>query len=337
MKKASFKIKCIFVAVICAGLFFWGVYTAYTQSIFYSNEREKSIEISSEKELLHFLNNGQVCTDAVLTKDIELTEAHRSLGTADLPYKGNFNGRGYTISFTGTSAQSALFGVLASTAVVENLGLECYDAVETEENYSLLAEINYGSIKNIRNLFAGELTFKTAGVYSYICLENHGTVANIVSYVNPVNRSQDAKPVVYGSACAYNYGTLASAFAIIHEKEYPSRLDTEQQASVNRTYGVLYGKNFGSVSDLELPFFRSFVGGIYPVYTSDISHITVVEEKLFFTREHIKNVMNFDSLVWDLESFDFSRIEDVLERESNGEAVKDLYRQILVFRKEELS
>ena len=92
-------------------------------------------QIGTSSQLASFatlVNTGENTVNAVLTADIDLSQvisdaAWTSIGNNDIPYKGTFDGQGYTISgitYTATGQYNGLFGKLSEGAVVKNFTAE---------------------------------------------------------------------------------------------------------------------------------------------------------------------------------------------------------------------
>lgn len=99
-------------------------------------------QIGTSSQLASFatlVNTGENTVNAVLTADIDLSQvisdaAWTSIGNNDIPYKGTFDGQGYTISgitYTATGQYNGLFGKLSTGAVVKNFTAEGTMTVST--------------------------------------------------------------------------------------------------------------------------------------------------------------------------------------------------------------
>jgi hypothetical protein len=105
------------------------------------------LQIGTAADLANYakvINDGNTNTeisfiDAVLTADINLSEAivddsWTSIGNKNVPYKGKFDGHGYTISnitYTATGEYNGLFGKLSTDAVVKNFTAEGTMSIST--------------------------------------------------------------------------------------------------------------------------------------------------------------------------------------------------------------
>ena len=99
-------------------------------------------QLSTPVHLVNFaslVNSGTNDAKAVLTADIDLSQtitnnSWTSIGTNSVPYKGTFDGQGYTISgitYTATGQYNGLFGKLSTGAVVKNFTAEGTMTVST--------------------------------------------------------------------------------------------------------------------------------------------------------------------------------------------------------------
>lgn len=151
--------------------------------------------IGSEDELLWFasaVNGGQTDINAVLTKDIELSENWTPIGKSSQKYGGTFNGNGYTVSglkdSSGNGTYHGLFGYISSTGTVKNISVDGEVISNESSGYAGgVAGYNEGTI--ISSISAVEVSGKKyiGGVAGYNagniekCI-NRGTIEAISSY-----------------------------------------------------------------------------------------------------------------------------------------------------------
>ena len=170
-------------------------------------------------QLSNIVNSGAAITDVVLIKltdDIDLTaEANpqqwSTLGTAEAPFNGTFNGQGYTLTI-GTAEQqteaSTLFGNVGKDGKVENLNIEGvnYEADnnggkemigdgedESKKYFALLAETNDGVLSNI--VVTGSVQAEEdieGNIVACIVADNQGEMDHVVGYFEGLDETADS-------------------------------------------------------------------------------------------------------------------------------------------------
>jgi hypothetical protein len=148
-----------------------------------------------------------------LMNNIALTGWYtQTIGNAEIPFMGTFDGQGFTISgFKGGDSENnfAIFGVIGTTGVVKNLGIK---GAEREVDFyrgntsAFLASKNYGLIENVYV----EATIMSGGdLVAGIVGENHGTIKFVLSRVK-VYKNDDFIP---GTGFALiNTGTITNSY-----------------------------------------------------------------------------------------------------------------------------
>ena len=173
------------------------------------------VEITTEEEFLALqrLDADSAEYTYKLMNDIALTGWYtQTIGNAEIPFMGTFDGQGFTISgFKGGDSENnfAIFGVIGTTGVVKNLGIK---GAEREVDFyrgntsAFLASKNYGLIENVYV----EATIMSGGdLVAGIVGENHGTIKFVLSRVK-VYKNDDFIP---GTGFALiNTGTITNSY-----------------------------------------------------------------------------------------------------------------------------
>ncbi len=163
-------------------------------------------ELSTELHMLWFAKNVSSGEDsAVLMNDIDMTGTEWTpIGTADKPFSGTFDGRGYTISRLNYSGEYAgLFGHV-NNGTISNIKLADSSFENGTVSGGICAVNNGGTIENC----AVDNVAVSGGTAGGICGQNSGTITDCF-FSGEV--SSDGKS---GGICGSNSGTIRSAVSL---------------------------------------------------------------------------------------------------------------------------
>ena len=166
---------------------------------------------------LAYLSQNKVLWDkhVVLLSDLDLSGFELSpIGTFDIPFTGNFNGRGHLIeNFEMTDVlevedlrEVGLFGFVAESGIIENLGLldcEIYNLVRFSD-VGLLAGRNDGLIRYCYSFGYVDGVYVTGGLVGY----NTGIIANCYS------KTKCSGMYFVGGLVGENAGYIDSCYAV---------------------------------------------------------------------------------------------------------------------------
>ena len=169
-------------------------------------------------DLMQIANNP--AGNYAIGKDIDGTNrVFISVGTPAMPFTGQFDGLGHTVSLMiagltepdGTNLPAGMFGVIGSTGVVRNLNLRNSILWNDFHNPSLtqagmVAGINKGHIANV--FASGSLRFSNGAVLGGLVGENDGVIERSASDVN-LTASQSTLAGLVG----INNGTIAQSYS----------------------------------------------------------------------------------------------------------------------------
>ena len=164
-------------------------------------------ELSTELHMLWFAKNVSSGEDsAVLMNDIDMTGAEWTpIGTADNPFSGTFDGRGYTISGLNYSGEYAgLFGHV-NGGTISNIKLADSSFANGTVSGGICAVNNGGTIENCS---VDNVAVVSGGTAGGICGQNSGTITDCF-FSGEV--SSDGKS---GGICGSNSGTIRSAVSL---------------------------------------------------------------------------------------------------------------------------
>lgn len=157
----------------------------------------KCYSISNMDDIIAFrkyVNEGYKTSKIIffLTRDIDMSYTYSAandtswtpVGTAKNPFKGIFDGQGYTIKYLYISSQAAddqgLFGhVTGVNAVIKNLGVTGSVTARGKNTAAICADFNFGTIANC---WTSCVVAGSAGTGGIIGAGNMGTVINCTSY-----------------------------------------------------------------------------------------------------------------------------------------------------------
>ena len=182
--------------------------------------------ISTAEQLYAFanaVNTGNVTANAVLTADINLTDANWTpIGKENsCMYNGTFDGAGYTISGLQCSVSSGdvagLFGVIGSSGVVKNVGIADSDvAVSTTGQLAYAGGVcgySAGTVENCWNSGSVTATCNDNGAYAGgVCGYSEGTVENCWNSGSVTANSSD-NGAYAGGVCGCNLGTIENCWS----------------------------------------------------------------------------------------------------------------------------
>ncbi|MGN0404629.1 MAG: LPXTG cell wall anchor domain-containing protein [Bariatricus sp.] len=153
-----------------------------------------------------------------------------SIGSAESPYNGTFDGQGYYVyrfDMKPTEGDAALFDTIGSMGTVKNLGI-FFQTVEGEKaagialtNYGLIDECISGS--NLSGSFVDKLSGETLplsetttfvkgkSMAGGVVVENKGVIRNTANYAEATAASSDG---IAGGVAAINSGTIENCLSM---------------------------------------------------------------------------------------------------------------------------
>ena len=297
----------LIMMAIAIGFVGWGFFDAKELGVNFFEEKVQNVAIKSEDDItemgLSFHNN--VCT---LENDIVIKNS-TSLATRELPFVGEFDGKGHKITFTG-DVENSLFGYIGEGGVVKNLHIEVGSADISEKSAAILALENSGTIINCK------ITVKAAkvsvgGNHGAVVATNKGLIKNVVvksKFENAVGEGVSRRSII-GGVAAYNYGDIESCFCDTSFDSFPETVKSNifNGTAVNSSVGAVYGVNNGSVRKCV-----AIVGDETYVSDNKNSNITLVTEANrveVFNEENIFGALGFDSELWIYLDNEFSLIQ----------------------------
>lgn len=163
-------------------------------------------ELSSKLHMLWFAKNFSSGEDsAVLMDNIDMKDAEWTpIGTKNMPFSGNFDGNGHTISGLNYSGEYAgLFGYM-NNGTISNIKLADSSFANGTASGGICAVNNGGTIENS----AVDNVAVSGGTAGGICGQNSGTITDCFFSGNV---SSDGK---YGGICGANSGTIKSTVSL---------------------------------------------------------------------------------------------------------------------------
>lgn len=164
-------------------------------------------ELSNELNMLWFARNVNRGEDisAVLMNDIDMKNAEWTpIGTKDMPFSGNFDGKGHTISGLNYSGEYAgLFGYM-NGGTISNIKLDDSSFANGTVNGGICAVNDGGTIENC----AVDNADVSGGTAGGICGKNSGTITDCFF---SGKASTDGKS---GGICGSNSGTIESTVSL---------------------------------------------------------------------------------------------------------------------------
>lgn len=163
-------------------------------------------ELSSKLHMLWFAKNFSSGEDsAVLMDNIDMKDAEWTpIGTKNMPFSGNFDGNGHTISGLNYSGEYAgLFGYM-NNGTISNIKLADSSFANGTASGGICAVNNGGTIENS----AVDNVAVSGGTAGGICGQNSGTITDCFFSGNV---SSDGK---YGGICGSNSGTIKSTVSL---------------------------------------------------------------------------------------------------------------------------
>ena len=183
---------------------------------------KQAVEIVKEKPAANFkLMNTIYGNGGTMTE---------SIGSADNPYNGTFDGQGYYIyrfDIKSSDGNAALFDTIGAQGSVKNFGA-FYQNIEGEKAAGL-AIVNYGLIdecisgSNLSGMFNDRLTderknlsetttfIKGTSMAGGVVVENKGMIRNTANYANATASASDG---IVGGIAVVNSGTIENCMSI---------------------------------------------------------------------------------------------------------------------------
>ncbi len=206
------------------------------------------------------VNGGENDADAVVTADIDLadvitSDAWTSIGTNDVPYKGTFDGQGYTIkniTYTATGQYNGLFGKLSTGATVKNFTAEGTMTVSTGVTgraVALIAVAGDGGvlIQNINSKmkYLNQLAGAQVGGVLGGALNGNATVVDRCWYSGTLDGNDAGGSGNYGGLVGYANNNDA-CYLTISNCLFDGKLVNSAATPGNCTFGGMIGYSNGA-------------------------------------------------------------------------------------------
>ena len=220
-------------------------------------------QLARAKDLVNFaafVNAGENEAKAVLTADIDLAEvitdgAWTSIGNNNVPFKGEFDGQGYTIkniTYTATGQYNGLFGKLSTGAVVKNFTAEGTMTVSTGVTGRAVALIgvagdggvliqNINSKMNYNNQLAGA---QVGGILGG-ALNGNATVVDRCTYSGKLDGNDAGGSGNYGGIAGYANNN-AACYLTISNCLFDGELVNTAATPGGCTFGGMVGYSNGA-------------------------------------------------------------------------------------------
>ena len=150
-------------------------------------------QLGSAVELMLFgnmVNAGETTADAVLTADIDASEAEMTMiSTVDNKYAGTFDGQGHTITYTMNATQEIVGLFRALTGTIKNLRVAGTIYTSYKKAGGIVAEIFGGTIQNCVSSVNIESDFNDDAAYAGIAFRGSaaGCVVKDCIYTGTIN------------------------------------------------------------------------------------------------------------------------------------------------------
>ena len=183
------------------------------------------------EEFATMVNGGQTTINAVLTKDIDMSELDSwtaigdwNTGNSESGYNGHFDGQGHTISnfsFFATNTYFGLFGVIQAGCLIENFTIE--GKITVDGNYGYAGSVAaYGkektiTIRNVQsavdiNSTSTAGTPRIGGILGAVAAQNTDAVIDRCTYSGTLNAND--KGGNYGGIVGYIFNNANVSAAI---------------------------------------------------------------------------------------------------------------------------
>ena len=206
------------------------------------------------------VNAGENDADAVVTADIDLadvitSDAWTSIGTNDVPYKGTFDGQGYTIkniTYTAKGQYNGLFGKLSTGATVKNFTAEGSMTVSTAVTgraVALIAAAGDGDVL-IQNIYSkmkydNQLAGAQVGGVLGGALNGNATTVDRCWYSGTLDGNDAGGSGNYGGLVGYANNNDA-CYLTISNCLFDGKLVNSAATPGNCTFGGMIGYSNGA-------------------------------------------------------------------------------------------
>ena len=206
------------------------------------------------------VNAGENDADAVVTADINLadvitSDAWTSIGTNDVPYKGTFDGQGYTIkniTYTAKGQYNGLFGKLSTGATVKNFTAEGTMTVSTAVTgraVALIAAAGDGDVL-IQNIYSkmnydNQLAGAQVGGVLGGALNGNATTVDRCWYSGTLDGNDAGGSGNYGGLVGYANNNDA-CYLTISNCLFDGKLVNSAATPGNCTFGGMIGYSNGA-------------------------------------------------------------------------------------------
>ena len=311
-KNKNLVFNSILLLVICLSMLILGYWDAKQVGVSFFEEKVHTVIIDEEADIKamgkSFHNN--IC---YLDKDITITDSS-VLSSSELPFIGEFDGQGHTITFE-CEPQKSLFGYIGKNGVVRNLNVVVKSVTFDNQKGGILAIENKGQILDCTvTLESAKITVK--GNYGGAVVNNRGLIKNVIVNTHFENAmSEDVMAnharLTMGGICAYNHKDGGEINSCIVQTTFANFNETDEEKifagqALNPSIGSVYGINNGGIVE------RTDVIISDKVYVADCR-----DQKLIFkssaaevyTDENLFINLGFNDKKWELVLEDFGLIQ----------------------------
>ena len=240
-RKKNRLIKLLYFVFISLVMITLAIIEISSNHVSFSDEKALTRYIKSEEELLDGVA-GAYNDTLILDNDITITKDF-SLGTKINPFKGVFDGNGYTIKLEETNA--SLFDYISESGIVKDLKIEFSHPNIDSEVYSILAKENNGTIENIQ-LVCKNTYLSNVSQFGLLVNTNNGVIRNcVIDYKlekNKVTTDESIKTYI-GGVCIYNNNLIENIIAKVEFVGY----DETDGVKVSESLGTLVNNNIGAI------------------------------------------------------------------------------------------
>lgn len=215
-KDKAIGVFTIIAIILCVCALCLGFLKSQSEDLYFDLEKSRTVEISSVEDITA-LGEAIYNDECVLTKDIHITDNSFRIGTAERPFAGTFDGRGYTVylDFNTANQNTSLFSCIEASGVVKNTRFVFGNITVEGNTYGGIAKINYGTIQDCKIECSNIKIDNNIGIYSPCVITNNGTIENIVvdcSFSNTKIYKEEAS-ILFGCVCTYNYSIVKNCIA----------------------------------------------------------------------------------------------------------------------------
>ena len=241
-KKIAF-IKIISCCAICVAFglsgFFWGYFSGRSNKY----EEVKTVEISSFDQLKELERDTVLNDRYILVSDLTVSGS-LTVGSADHPFDGTFDGNGHTITYSG--ATSSLFGYTSENSCITRLTVRGAIA-SNDVVVSGIASVNRGEISVCKTEGLNITLSEGARYAGGVSAVNYGAVSYCMSDVS-FSGGNDMH-VSAGGIAAYNRGQISTSVVSVSYSGFAQTdIENNYEGSVsNQSVGAVCGVDMGKI------------------------------------------------------------------------------------------